>query len=61
MTKYLYSICKNYAKVNFGSPSYFPTGSYNNAEITQEITILHSAQVVLMNSIPTPSRGRKDE
>lgn len=59
MTKYLYSICKN-SKVNFGSPSYFPTGSYN-AEITQEITILHSAQVVLMNSIPTPSKGRKDE
>lgn len=60
MTNYLYSICKNYAKVNFGSPSYFPTGSYN-AEITQEITILHSAQVVLMNSMPTPSKGRKDE
>lgn len=60
MTKYLYSICKNYAKVNFGSPSYFPTGSYN-AEITQEITILHSAQVVLMNSMPTSSKGRKDE
>lgn len=60
MTKYLYSICKNYAKVNFGSPSYFPTGSYN-AEITQEITILHSAQVVLMNSMPTPSKGGKDE
>lgn len=60
MTKYLYSICKNYAKVNFSSPSYFPIGSYN-AEITQEITILHSAQVVLMNSIPTPSKGRKDE
>lgn len=60
MTKYLYSICKNYAKVNFGSPSYFPTGFYN-AEITQEITILHSAQVVLMNSMPTPSKGRKDE
>lgn len=60
MTKYLYSICKNYAKVNFGSPSYFPTGSYN-AEITQEITILHSAQVVLMNSMPIPSKGRKDE
>lgn len=60
MTKYLYSICNNYAKVNFGSPSYFPTGSYN-AEITQEITILHSAQVVLMNSMPTPSKGRKDE
>lgn len=56
MTKYLYSICKNYAKVNFGSPSYFPTGSYN-AEITQEITILHSAQVVLMNSMPTTLKG----